>query len=81
MNCIKSKQIKTIAQEEHMPQLCMCGSPAGQAHDKRCPYPYYGNDTKEESKWMDAWRKLRDQLINTQPMPKHDITDDLLLTE
>ena len=37
----------------------MCGVIKGKAHAPFCPYPYYGNKTKEESAWMDAFRKMK----------------------
>lgn len=40
-------------------KLCMCGAIKGRAHAPFCPYPYYGNKTKEESAWMDAFRKMK----------------------
>ena len=40
-------------------KLCMCGAIKGKAHAPFCPYPYYGNKTKEESAWMDAFRKMK----------------------
>lgn len=39
--------------------ICLCGTIEGGPHDRLCPYPYYGNDPKLESQWMDAWRMKR----------------------
>ena len=34
--------------------LCICGAQAGYAHDRYCPWPYYGHDPKTEKRWEEA---------------------------
>jgi hypothetical protein len=37
----------------------MCGAEAGFAHDKHCPYPYYGRDEQAQAVWMAAYERIR----------------------
>lgn len=48
--------------------ICMCGIQAGYPHDPLCPYPYYGRNTEQESKWMDAYRAKKQDIEATQPI-------------
>jgi len=56
-----------------MPNICMCGAEDGYPHEAFCPYPYFGNNSKLESAWLDAYRARKHAADETKPIAiQHD---------